>query len=216
MNYNQGKNNPNYKDGRTNKKYYCKDCGIEISSYRYVRCIKCNRRFLKGKPTGGKNIKNIRFGRLIAIEPTHKRKGSNIIWKCKCDCGCYKEVPINYLTLGYTKSCGCLQKEQNLKKGKHHQSFKHGKSRTKLYQRLKRLSLYGLTRKDYKNLLNKQNNKCAICHISQSNLTKRLCIDHDHKTGKVRGLLCCQCNSTLGRFEKYYKQINNYLKKSNV
>lgn len=60
---------------------------------------------------------------------------------------------------------------------------------------------YGLTEEDYINILIKQNYSCAICGTHQSNLTKRLHVDHCHKTMKIRGLLCRDCNKTLGIFE---------------
>ena len=41
---------------------------------------------------------------------------------------------------------------------------------------------------------------------------KRLCIDHDHTNGKFRGLLCHLCNRQLGWYEKYKKEIDDYLK----
>lgn len=52
---------------------------------------------------------------------------------------------------------------------------------------------YGITGADYDALLAKQNNKCAICDEET-----KLFIDHDHASGKVRGLLCLHCNSLLG------------------
>lgn len=55
-----------------------------------------------------------------------------------------------------------------------------------------------ITLEDYKNLLTAQNNKCAICNTDQSKLKKELAVDHNHNTGKVRGLLCNRCNSALG------------------
>jgi hypothetical protein len=58
------------------------------------------------------NIKNIagqRFGMLVAIRQTEKRKNKHVIWLCKCDCGNFKEVPQNNLVGGSTKSCGCLR-----------------------------------------------------------------------------------------------------------
>lgn len=42
---------------------------------------------------------------------------------------------------------------------------------------------------------------CAICRKPESSFTKRLAVDHNHRTGKVRGLLCYRCNKFLvGRF----------------
>lgn len=39
---------------------------------------------------------------------------------------------------------------------------------------------------------------CFICGITQDKLKRGLCVDHDHKTGKIRGLLCSPCNFILG------------------
>lgn len=55
---------------------------------------------------------------------------------------------------------------------------------------------YGITLADYEKMFNKQSGVCAIC--GQPPLDKALVVDHDHKTGKVRGLLCCLCNTMLG------------------
>ncbi len=52
-----------------------------------------------------------------------------------------------------------------------------------------------ITVKDYNSLLAEQKGVCAICECEP--LTKRLEVDHDHKTGKVRGLLCNTCNRWL-------------------
>lgn len=56
-------------------------------------------------------------------------------------------------------------------------------------------------RDDYENLLEKQNYACAICGITTEEIDKKLVIDHDHETLKVRGLLCWRCNSGLGFFQ---------------
>ena len=66
---------------------------------------------------------------------------------------------------------------------------------------------YGITSQEYKHLLSLQEGKCAIClnfetALSKYGKVKRLAIDHDHKTGKVRGLLCQRCNITLAHVEK--------------
>lgn len=53
--------------------------------------------------------------------------------------------------------------------------------------------LYGLTKEEYDILLISQSGRCAICGEA-----KPLVIDHDHETGKVRGLLCRNCNIAVG------------------
>ena len=46
-----------------------------------------------------------------------------------------------------------------------------------------------------------QNGRCAICGVPEYELPSRLYIDHDHETGKVRGLLCPSCNTGLGHLK---------------
>lgn len=58
-----------------------------------------------------KDLLNQRFGRLLVVEKTNKRKDGRIIWKCLCDCGNYTEVTSHNLLSGTTKSCGCLHQE---------------------------------------------------------------------------------------------------------
>ena len=50
-----------------------------------------------------------RFGKLVVEEETDKRYYKTIIWKCKCDCGNYIEVPTTSLTRHLTASCGCVK-----------------------------------------------------------------------------------------------------------
>lgn len=54
---------------------------------------------------------------------------------------------------------------------------------------------YGLTSEQYEELLRRQGGKCAICRARPK--SKRLAVDHDHKTGEVLGLLCSRCNHDL-------------------
>lgn len=59
---------------------------------------------------------------------------------------------------------------------------------------------FGMTIEEWQALYNKQNGRCSICQIHQSQLKSRLAVDHDHKTGMVRSLLCGKCNRGIGMF----------------
>jgi hypothetical protein len=58
---------------------------------------------------------------------------------------------------------------------------------------------YGITTAEYDALLARQNGGCAICRRRPKE-NERLCVDHCHITGLIRGLLCHSCNIALGRF----------------
>lgn len=56
---------------------------------------------------------------------------------------------------------------------------------------------YNLSTEEYEYISFKQGHVCAICN-EQSQNGKKLCVDHDHKTNAIRGLLCNNCNTSLG------------------
>ena len=63
---------------------------------------------------------------------------------------------------------------------------------------------HGLDIQSYEEMIKEQNNQCAICGKIETRKFKgkpmRLCVDHNHETGKIRGLLCHDCNTGLGKF----------------
>src|SRR5690606_35285379 len=67
---------------------------------------------------------------------------------------------------------------------------------------------YGLTREDYNKKIESQNFKCEICGEKETEIDGRtnkpvlLAVDHNHKTGKIRDLLCWRCTSTIGRINE--------------
>lgn len=61
---------------------------------------------------------------------------------------------------------------------------------------------YGITLDDYNKMFEEQEGRCKICKTHQSEMKKALHVDHNHQTGKVRGLLCHNCNLALGRLKE--------------
>ena len=77
---------------------------------------------------------------------------------------------------------------------------------------------YGVSLNEYYQMLEAQDNECAICGTNITGLGDAH-IDHDHKTGKVRGLLCASCNIGLGHFKDNSNILNfaaDYLIKFNA
>ena len=99
---------------------------------------------------------------------------------------------------GKTRRCrGCHRENQ-----KRH-SIPENQERlrqTRLRARIK--NRYGITWQQYESLYRQQGGVCAICQGVPLSPGKRLGVDHDHSTGKVRGLLCGLCNTALGGFRE--------------
>jgi len=71
---------------------------------------------------------------------------------------------------------------------------------------------YGITVEEYDEMFITQDERCLICNNKSK---KRLSVDHDHNTGKVRGLLCSKCNTGIGMFGDDYHLVlraSEYLK----
>ena len=68
-----------------------------------------------------------------------------------------------------------------------------------IYRENEVLKIYGLKKEEQRKMLLEQGGKCAIC--GKDNFRKgkivNLCVDHDHKTGRIRELICSKCNSAL-------------------
>ena len=69
---------------------------------------------------------------------------------------------------------------------------------------------YNLTYDEYKDIYNNQKGKCAICGTEKILGTKKgLLVDHDHNTNKIRGLLCTDCNSGIGKLKENIQILQN-------
>lgn len=59
---------------------------------------------------------------------------------------------------------------------------------------------YGISPDDYHGMLERQGGCCALCGVSECPSGRRFAVDHCHDTGVVRGILCYDCNTGLGKF----------------
>lgn len=78
-------------------------------------------------------------------------------------------------------------------------------------------SRFGITNEDYNQILEKQNNCCPICGKHKDEFKEFMAVDHCHKTGQVRGILCRKCNLGIGHLnddifllEKSINYLNSY------
>ena len=129
-------------------------------------------------------------------------KQTDGIFVCK-KCGCVEF----YLFKDGRKRCANCQKERMRK----YYATDEYKQKHREYDRTHhRMRRYRCTDEEYEELFRRQNGKCAICGME----VEKLVIDHDHKTGKIRGLLCDSCNWGLGHFKdnpEYLRNAIDYL-----
>lgn len=125
---------------------------------------------------------------------------------------CYtcKEVkPLDAYTMsrenkdGLKGSCRPCRSRQS-----HEYQKKHVDATRKSRRKYNLKSKFGLDAEWYYETLEKQGGCCDICgdkqnttRITELTPNPRFAVDHNHDTGKVRGLLCCRCNRALGLFE---------------
>jgi len=121
---------------------------------------------------------------------------------------CNKEIEISQRTLHIKNRCLICKRKylDNLivKKDKTNK-----KERGKNWSPMT-LYRFGLTEEQFENIKREQNNKCKLCN----NDLKSYTIDHCHKTGKIRGILCIKCNNGLGLFNddiELLKKAVNYI-----
>lgn len=72
---------------------------------------------------------------------------------------------------------------------------------SELHYRRKTLSKYSITPADYATMQTAQKGKCGICGLEPLPDDKHLAVDHDHTTLYIRGLLCFECNTGIGKLK---------------
>lgn len=174
----------------------CKKCGVEKPFSQYTkdkhrpdgrdsRCRKCKKVAIAGWKKQDTKARKLARAQKKGLRLVLKSNGQKIC----AHCGEVKSLDSFYLSTkrGLFSEC----KQCAAKKAK---SPKWRKSASDCRLRSK----YGLLREDFDQILLNQQNKCKICG---EEFLKTPNIDHCHKTGTLRGLLCRQCNQGLGLFK---------------
>ncbi len=162
---------------------FCKKCAM-ANSKRYKKtkkeCAKCNKFKLKTE---------------FSKDPCQKSGLHPYCKLCTSEYGKkFRRIPYNKEQIKQkAKEYHIKNRDTILAKGKIY--YEANKTRMRLRTRCHRL---GITVEQYKEKFKGHNGNCDICGISEKEFERPLFIDHCHKTGEVRGLLCHQCNMLLG------------------
>lgn len=152
----------------------CKECGRRRKAADKHRCLTCA---LRNEPIGVQVAACRR--RLAAVPPELRVKRSKKILALApvgtsfcADCQSFRDLEDFGKGATVCRACGSAKAHASMIE-----------------------KTYGLKTADYETLLALQGGKCAICRARPR--SKRLAVDHDHKDGDVRGLLCSRCNHDL-------------------
>lgn len=150
----------------------CKECGARPKMVGRHRCVVCHTRAL---PIGDQVAE---AARRLAMVPEEMRRARvpERLWPTgtRWCSGCQSFVDLADVPKGSSRCRACASAAQHA-------------------ARIEKV--YGLTAAEYDALLEAQGGRCAICRGKPK--SKRLAVDHNHKTGEVRGLLCSRCNHDL-------------------
>lgn len=172
----------------------------------------------------------------VISKPYHK--DNKLVFDCECICGKIKPLPGYTIASKRTKSCGCLKYKLNSEWHQQGTALNNGikicslckkqltidnfckfkKSKDGYRPRCKRCSKniqikykYGISLIEYENLIDKQRGCCGCCGKE----TEDFHVDHCHESGKIRGLLCFNCNTAIGKLGDSVEGVEkalNYLK----
>jgi hypothetical protein len=145
------------------------------------------------------------------IDSFSKEKRSKDGLHCWC-INCLRKYNRNY-TRQWRKNNPDKTKEAELKRKRNPSYFSNNRKNNIKIR-------HSITLEQYEQMLVKQNGVCAICGnpemVENQYRQISLSIDHNHKTGKIRGLLCIKCNTLLGRIEgnldlipKFFEYLKN-------
>lgn len=120
-----------------------------------------------------------------------------------------KETRLNYRKSYYENNKEVIREKQKKYNDQH-----KDRKRDLVYQKT-----YGITLDSYLKMVVDQDCSCAICNTHQNNLDRRLHVDHNHINGKVRSLLCHNCNTAIGLMKEdttLLQKMIDYLKENDA
>lgn len=192
-----------------------------MSDNRCVQCLKDTRarapiEHKKNRQKRNKrwleSTKEIRQERAIEWQKTNKEK---VCSRCNVIKDILEFSPNIRQMTGLHSTCkSCYNKSREVPRRIFLQT-----QRGKTYNRNAQLKcLYGITLDDFNDMLKDQDGKCAICRTDVPGGPGAFAVDHNHATGKVRGLLCAKCNRNLGVVEnvEFNRAANKYLEQYEV
>lgn len=169
----------------------CLDCNKKLTDYRCKRCKKCantkeNNPYWKG---------GVRKKQIVNKE-SHRKS-----------CEKYNKLHPEKRKESYTNYA--IRNKELISKNRNMPENKTRKRNGEI------IKAYGITFNEFNQMVANQNNKCAICNLEFNN-KKQTHIDHNHKTGIVRQILCHKCNVGIGLFGEnidLMKLAINYLER---
>jgi len=129
-------------------------------------CFRKEQRDKQG--TTAKDISGQAFNRLVALEPTKKRIGGLVVWKCSCSCGNTHEATTSDLLTGKVQSCGCLLKEITKERFKTYRKLKGFPENE--YMSTVYTHIHGMLTPLTNLIYPRDKRQCALCNYTGSKL----------------------------------------------
>lgn len=184
----------------------CKECHNEYQRIRYLEKVGKHKRTVRAEKREADPKRCVKCGEVkplseFTIHNREKGQHRNFCHECE------KAWIRKYHKTPQGKEKRKKWVDQNKEKIEEYKEvYRNDPEKTKASKKYHRkywlMKQFGLTPDDYDRMLKDQNGCCAICGSDKSgNRSKNFMIDHDHGTGKVRGLLCRRCNQAIGAFD---------------
>lgn len=182
--------------GSTDLKEFSKNCTVEGCAGKSIAKGLCTTHYLRQRRHGSTD--KPKFVREKLIE-----HGLSYCPKCNQTKPLDNFCKDKYTAFGVSIYCKICDREKGKLRYKNHKD-KHINNRLR--------KKFGITLNEYHDLLKQQNGVCAICGNPPKENKPMLSVDHDHKTKKLRGILCSSCNQGIGLFHDNIEHLANAIK----